>query len=547
MGVPVFVWAGTAGVEIMAGRRRWRAVALYFVVAMGVVFSPGQAAVIAPELAARLEQAWPGEMIPVIVTLTDRLDLRSFRNQPGRPRPWRSELVRSLKNKAARSQAPLRRFLAGEPAGRSVHLWLINGMALQLRPEAIRRLAGRPWVSRIQWDYTIRLADLTLAPAAAAEWNIETIRAPQMWNLGFTGQGVVIASMDSGVDLSHPDLAGGYRGGANSWYDPYGEHAQPYDADGHGTQVMGVMVGGSAGGTAIGVAPDAEWIAVKIFRDAGTADLSRIHQGFQWLLDPDGNPDTDDAPDIVNNSWFLQGTVNSCNLEFEGDIAALNAADIAVVFSSGNSGPYGPSSVSPANDPGVVAVGGLDAFDNVAAFSGRGPSACDQGLYPQLAAPAVSIRTSDLNFGLPMPFYIDVSGTSFAAPHAAGAIALLKSAFKDKSVADLEAALLKGALDLGDPGPDNDSGYGRLDVFKSYQILAARPCACDLNRDGFCNMGDWLIFTKDWSRADCGTSSVKCACDRNRDGICNVADWFIFLKGWGRTDCPAPASGIAAP
>ena len=79
---------------------------------------------------------------------------------------------------------------------------------------------------------------------------------------------------------------------------------------------MGVMVGGASGGSAIGVAPEARWIAVKIFDDAGKAPLSAIHQGFQWLLDPDGDPDTDDAPDVVNNSWGFVENLNECIEEF---------------------------------------------------------------------------------------------------------------------------------------------------------------------------------------------------------------------------------------
>jgi serine protease AprX len=518
-----------------------------WVIFLAIAVLPGavcalRADVITPELEARLGQARPGELIPVVVTLSERLDFSKFPGPPGRLQ--RSNLVRGLKSMAEQSQAPLRGFLRGEPVGRRADLWLINGMALEIRPAAIRRLANRTWVSRIQLDYRVRLSELELAPAAGVEWNLEVIRAPQLWELGYTGRGVVVASMDSGVDVNHPDLAGGYRGGTNSWYDPYGEHLEPYDADGHGTQVMGVIVGGSAGGTAVGVAPDAEWIAVKIFRDSGTADLSRIHQGFQWLLDPDGDPDTDDAPDIVNNSWLLQGTEDSCNLEFEADIEALRAANIAVVFSGGNSGFYGPSSMSPANNPGVLAVGAVDEFDNVAYFSSRGPSACGGGLYPQLSAPGASIRTPDLTFGLPAAFFIDVSGTSFAAPHVAGAMALLKSAYNDLSVKELENALTKGAFDLGSAGPDYDSGYGRLDILKSYRRIAALSCGCDLNRDGVCNLGDWLIFTQDWGRTDCGDPGVVCECDRNRDGRCNNKDRILFIKDWGRTNCRAATVAI---
>ena len=178
--------------------------------------------------------------------------------------------------------------------------------------------------------------------------------------------------------------------------DPTGEHALPFDALGHGTQTMGLMVGGDAGGTAIGVAPDATWIAAKIFDDAGEATLSGIHLAFQWLLDPDGDPDTDDAPDVVNNSWNLTGTVNQCVSEFAADIDLLKAAGIAIAFSASNLGPASPSSVSPANGSGF-AVGAVNGSLGIASFSSRGPSACDGGAYPQVVAPGVSVRQATLN------------------------------------------------------------------------------------------------------------------------------------------------------
>ncbi len=234
---------------------------------------------------------------------------------------------------------------------------------------------------------------------------------------------------------------------------------------------MGVIVGGDAGGTAIGVAPDAKWIAVKIFNDSGKASLSTIHQGFQWLLDPDGNPGTDDAPDIVNNSWGLDN-VNECSHDFELDIQALKTANIAVVFSAGNSGPYTSTSVSPANNPGAFAVGAVDSSKRIASFSSRGPSACDGDIYPGVVAPGVSIRTSDLTFGGIFPnSYATVSGTSFSSPHVTGAMALLMNAFPSVTVNKLESALKQSALDLGIPGKDNDYGKGLIDVMAAYNLL----------------------------------------------------------------------------
>jgi bacillopeptidase F len=289
--------------------------------------------------------------------------------------------------------------------------------------------------------------------------------------------------MDTGVDVNHPDLVSRWRGGSNSWYDPNGEHATPYDGDtyGHGTGVMGVMVGGDAGGSAIGVAPGAQWIAVKIFNDAGLAALSGIHAGYQWLLDPDGDPDTDDAPDIVNNSWGFPDQAGYCSTYFQSDIVTLKTAGIGVVFSAGNQ----KVNESPANNLESFAVGAVDATETIAFFSARGPSACDGTIYPELVAPGVNVLTADLTFDGRYPdSYAAVSGTSIAAPHVAGAMGLLLSAYPSLSIGEIESALTASALDLGDTGPDNTYGNGLLDVMAAYNLLSqTQPQAPIANND----------------------------------------------------------------
>jgi hypothetical protein len=252
-------------------------------------------------------------------------------------------------------------------------------------------------------------------------------------------------------------------------YDPNGEHpTTPTDVSGHGTWTMGVMVGGDAGGSSVGVAPEATWIAVKIFNDRGTATSSGIHQGFQWLLDPDGNPATADAPDVVNDSWTMSSS--GCLLDFQPDLASLRAAGILSVFSAGNYGPLSGSSRSPANNPEALAVGATNDADTIYPYSSRGPSPCGQPVYPQLVAPGVGIHTTDL-YGL----YADPTGTSVAAPHVAGTLALLLQAFPGMSADRQAAALENSAVDLGAAGADNTYGDGRLDALAAYQWLGTTP------------------------------------------------------------------------
>lgn len=431
-----------------------------------------QAQAITPELGAVLQSKGPDDLVPVILELKDRADVRNVTGRNVAER--RARIVQALRRKADATQGPVVANLRIAGAARIEPLWIVNAVAATVPARVVPALAQSPAIAAIRLDATLTAPVTTYGTAAPAEWNLEAIRAPAVWGLGYTGVGTVIASMDTGVDLNHPDLRGKWRGGGNSWFDPYGQHRTPYDANGHGTQTMGVMVGGGAGGTAVGVAPDAQWIAVKIFDDLGRASLTAVHRGFQWLLDPDGNPATNDAPALVNNSW---GTTDSgqCVTEFQPDIQVLKQADIAVVFSAGNTGPSPGSSVSPGNNAGVVAVGAVDGSMTVAGFSSRGPSACDAAIYPRLVTPGVTIRTTDLSYGGNL-FYATVSGTSFAAPHVAGAMALLKSAFPTATVSELEAALQDTAKELGAAGADMDYGYGLMDVAEAYnRLLLTHP------------------------------------------------------------------------
>jgi subtilisin family serine protease len=432
------------------------------------------APIIAADLLAAMEATTsPAETLPVIVTLKEQVNLQAF---DGLARAERNEqLVTALQALAHASQAPIRAFLEIRSRAGTVDsytsFWVFNGLAVTATPEVIQEMGLRREVLRITADETIPAPESSTT--SLVEPNLDQVNAPAMWDLGFRGQGIVVASLDSGVYAGHPDLSAQWRGGSNSWFDPYGQHPiSPYDSSGHGTQTMGVIVGRDLGGTAIGVAPDAQWIAAKIFDDAGNATTSAIHSAFQWLLDPDGNPATDDAPHIANNSWGY--ATPGCNLEFQLDLQALRAAGIVPVFSAGNAGPNPETSVSPANNPEALAVGGVDGNDRIYLSSSRGPSACDGvSVFPDLVAPAVEIWTSNW-YGS----YSSGTGTSLAAPHVSGALALLLSAFGDLAVSEQEAALLSTETDLGPAGPDNDFGYGRLDVLAAfYALQGSEPTA----------------------------------------------------------------------
>lgn len=455
-----------------------------------------QAGVIAPDLERAMAARGTHADTAVIVRFAEALDPQSLAVTDRRARDNR--LLLALKARAARNHAALAPFVAAQDTARVKTLWIINGLAATLSAVAVKQLAMQPGVERIDADSSVQggrsplapRVDVTASAAGAAGavssntaaalrraspgWNVAAVHAPELWALGHTGKGVVVATMDTGADQAHPDLQRNWRGGTNSWFDPHGEAAAPVDALGHGTQALGVIVGDGG----LGVAPDARWIAVKLYNAAGRSRISDIHLAFQWLMDPDGDASTVDSPDIVNASWVLSGRgAGACILEFDADIRTLRSAGIVVVFAAGNDGPAPGTSNSPGNNPGALSVGAVDRDLAVARQASRGPSACDGATFPSLVAPGAGVRTADVSHG-GLSSYATVSGSSLAAPHVAGVLALLAGAFPQASVGDLENALLVGARRLGPAAADNTHGHGLADALGAFNALQpSRPSA----------------------------------------------------------------------
>ncbi|THJ25403.1 MAG: hypothetical protein CAF45_000905 [Nitrospira sp. CG24E] len=488
----------------------WRAMGLLACLLLSLPGVSAQAAVLEPGLEATLYSAGAGVEIPVIVTFQNRIDPQAFLDADRRRR--RFQLLHALKREADGFPAQVRRFAEERGANQIRSLWAGHALAFSGEPALLRDIASLPGVESIRRDAVVRVfadhrrgrrvqplrngssplrnpqlnpnrghsvaepmsrENVTQATAvsypATAEWNLTAVKGPDLWTLGFKGAGVVVAGLDTGVDGDHPDLAAQYRGGANSWYDPHGEHPTPADTDGHGTHAMSLAVGRAVGGTAIGMAPDAQWVAVKMFNDAGFSRESVMHQSLQWVLDPDGDVSTDDAPDVVNLSWAV-ATVNVCNRVFQSELDLLRVSGIAVIMSAGNSGPAVSTSVSPANNPGEMSIGSVDSRFMVSTFSSRGPSACDGGLFPVLVAPGEEVLAADLSFG-GMPLYATVAGTSFAAPHVTGAVALLMSAAPSATLPVLESALKASAVLVGLDGTSLQSGGGMIDTLAAYRAV----------------------------------------------------------------------------
>jgi serine protease AprX len=485
-----------------------------------------------PQLDTIVRRPLDGDPTPVIIHFARELDLPA---RAGAGRAGRRSLIEELHRDARRAQERTLALLRRHGVEPRAQLWTINAVAATLPATVIDEIARLPEVDRIELDLPISAPITNRGRADAAAWNLAALRAPELWATGQRGAGIIVAVLDSGVDVDHPDLAASWRSTAG-WYDPYDQHPSPFDGNGHGTQVMGLVVGGATSGEPIGVAPGARWIAARIYDDRGVASLSGIHLALQWVLDPDGDPTTDDAADIVTASWGYIDRVNECYLEFEPDLAVLRAAQVATVFAAGNSGPSPGSSISPANNPSAFAAGAVDEGLAVITGSGRGPDTCTGAIFPDLVAPGANVRTTDRTLGGQFPSsYVVVTGTSFAAPHIAGAMALLRGAHPSATVTQLERALTTTAVDLLAAGADNDSGFGLPDLVAAEARLAnlvTMPSCTDADADGY------VVDPGCGGPVDCNDNDAAIhpgACDVMRDGIDQDCDGSDRVKG---TCCP---------
>ncbi|UCD18087.1 MAG: S8 family peptidase, partial [Candidatus Zixiibacteriota bacterium] len=287
----------------------------------------------------------------------------------------------------------------------------------------------------------------------------------------------LVCSFDTGIRGTHPALYNSWKGldddSLAAWFDPIdGEkfpHTFSVERFWHGTHTMGTMVGieNSIGDT-IGVAPEAQWISAGVIDIPGAS----IIDAFEWAADPDGDPNTiSDVPDVINHSWGVRNVELGCDTYFWQMIDNTEALGIVNVFAAGNDS-NDVTIANPANRPGCFAVGALDSIEtidtSIAVFSSRGPSDCDgTTIKPNVVAPGVAIRSA-----IPGTDYDSYQGTSMAAPHVAGAVALLRQAAPDATVDEIKQALQNSCIPLGLSSPNNTFGYGLINIPSAIAALA---------------------------------------------------------------------------
>jgi hypothetical protein len=304
-------------------------------------------------------------------------------------------------------------------------------------------------------------------------WGLRTVGALATWGaFAGRGRGIRIGLLDTGVDDSHPDLNGKIAAWAE--FDSHGKlvpGSSPHDTDQHGTHCAGIMVGGNASGHWIGVAPEAEICAAMVLNGKTGGTDAQVLAGIQWAIEQE--------VDVINMS--LGGLIWGPDVPSTYTSAILNAlrVGIPVVTAIGNEGSQ--TSGSPGNDFLAFAVGATDPNNRAAGFTGGRTQVIRQSPYfpqdilplvyskPDLSAPGVAVLSS-----IPNQQWEYFNGTSMAAPHVSGAIALLLSNTDIKAAIDaserafLIQDLLTGtAEDLGEAGQDHRFGFGRLDVLRA--------------------------------------------------------------------------------
>ena len=452
-----------------------------------------------------------GERASFLVVFRDQADLSGASRIQDRTERRRF-VFEALRARADESQAPVAARLARDGVSVRSH-YLVNMLEVESDESTARTLAREPGVLAVASNRPAVLARvaspaLDLRAAAAIEPNLTLIGAPDIWALGFTGQGVVVGIADTGVEWTHPALRSQYRGWdgaaashAYNWHDAVhdadlnvcgSDSPEPCDDQGHGTSVAGLAVGDDGGENQIGVAPGARWIGCRNMHN-GAGTPARYVECFEFFLAPtdaDGaNPRPELGADVVNNSWTCPEEEGCTDPEIlHTAVESLRAAGIAQSFAAGNSGPAcsSLSNVPPIYEQ-AFAVGATDLGDGVAVFSARGPVLRDGSnrIKPDIMAPGVGVRSSapSLSGNLYTPVF---GGTSAASPHVAGGIALLWSALPylagrvddteellEASAVPLTSGITCGGLSGGDV-PNPIYGWGRLDLAAAHALATAR-------------------------------------------------------------------------
>lgn len=410
-------------------------------------------------------------------------------------------VVDRLKSTASASQTAVVADLRSREIKHSAY-WAANRIMVRDGTQAVLdAVTARPEVNKVTASRTLRIPRPQaeagkVEQVDAVEWNIANVNADDVWSeFGVRGEGIVVGSIDTGVQFDHPALVDRYRGSLgnglfdhnHSWFDPDAActpRGQPCDDQGHGTHTMGTMVGDGGAGNQVGVAPDARWVTAKACHVFTCSDHALLAAG-QWMLAPTDlvgqNADPAKRPHVINNSWSGSDGTDTW---YQETVRAWRASGQFAAFANGGDGLNRCATVAaPASYPESYAAGAHNVDNSLAFFSSLGPSPLDGGVKPNLSAPGVDVRSAVLGGG-----YAYFSGTSMSVAHLSGAVALMLSAAPTLvgDVPATRAVLDATAADPGvpdfagcgtAPGADNSFGAGLLDAFAAVNRVAGADIA----------------------------------------------------------------------
>jgi subtilisin family serine protease len=341
--------------------------------------------------------------------------------------------------------------LATGAAGPQQSFNLMAAQATELTSASIDALSRQPEVERIWPDLPVQ---------AWLNTSVPLIGAPTVWQAGVTGRGIKVAVLDTGIDETHSDFAGrivtskSFIGGSAR------------DDNGHGTHVAGIIGGSGArsNGRYKGVAPECSLYIGKVLRVNGVGSMSTVMAGIEWAV-------LDQKVDVINLSL---GGATACDGTDALSVLcdeAVQQSGVVMVVAAGNMGPDHQTIGPPGCARHVITVGATDDNNRVAAFSSRGPTA-DGRIKPDLVFPGVGVvapQASGTRLGLTVASgYVISSGTSMAAPHAAGVATLMLQANPNLTAVQVKARLVAGASHVG--ALPNEQGVGRGDAYWAYRM-----------------------------------------------------------------------------
>ncbi|WP_255435874.1 S8 family serine peptidase, partial [Salinispora sp. H7-4] len=391
----------------------------------------------------------PDETIPLLAD--DRLDQRLFNVTDLINMGYDDAHTTDIPLIATYPEAAAR--TAAAPAGATLthDLPAINGHGLTTDKEDTRTL----WTTLTTGSSQTRTSGVTKlwldgqVYATLAD-SVPQVGAPEAWEAGYDGDGVTVAVLDTGIDPTHPDLTDQIKDSVSFVPDQ-----DTTDPQGHGTHVASIIAGtGTASeGDNTGVAPAADLLIGKVLNNGGVGQDSWIIAGMQWAAES--------GADVVNMSL---GNAARTDVLDPMTLAVENLSaqhDTLFVIAAGNNG---TTIGTPGNAESALTVGAVDKQDQLAGFSSVGPLAGSGGLKPDLTAPGVAINAARSQHSTGDGMYTIKTGTSMAAPHVAGAAAILAQQHPDWTGQQLKDALMSSAETLSDSYTAFQVGTGRLDV-----------------------------------------------------------------------------------